>query len=272
MLHFAPITPEDYPFLTRIMTAAFDEDTRLHTSLLHDGPAGYDDGTLIKKLHETPGYLTEKVLLDGKLIGGYTVCYQQQRSVLELLFLSPDVSGQGIGTQVWQHIERHFADTHCWEVETPSYSRRNHHFYTEKCGFHFTGEKQYPDATSFLFEKEVSSALTLAEMMQMQTELWQQHRNTWPPMQPEYGKDFLLWMIEEVGEVIAIIKKKRGDDLMGDSTVRSHFVEEFSDVLMYYIDTLLRYHITPEEISRAYQEKHKRNMARNYEEEYRKFH
>ena len=39
---------------------------------------------------------------------------------------------------------------------------------------------------------------------------------------------------------------------------------------MYYMDTLLRYQITPEEISKTYQEKHNRNMGRNYAEEYKK--
>ena len=270
MLQFLPITPEDYPVLTQIMTAAFDEDTRLHTSLLHDGPRGYNDGTLIKKLHEIPGYLTEKVVLDGKVIGGYTVCYQQERSILDLLFLSPDVGGQGIGTQVWQHIEHHFADTRCWEVETPSYSKRNHYFYTKKCGFHFVREKQYSDdSSSFIFEKETLPVLDIAQMMKMQQELWQLHKDSWPPMEPERGRDFILWMMEEVGEVISVIKKKSSRDIMEDAAVRSHFVEECSDVLMYYFDTLLRYHITPQEISEAYLQKHLRNMGRDFEAEYR---
>lgn len=67
----------------------------------------------------------------------------------------------------------------------------------------------------------------------MQTELWEKHKDKWPPMQPEHGKDFILWMIEEVGEVISIIKKKSIHDIMGDPAVHSHFVEELSDVLMY---------------------------------------
>ena len=96
----------------------------------------------------------------------------------------------------------------------------------------------------------------LGPVMKMQTELWEKHKDKWPPMQPEYGKDFILWMIEEVGEVISIIKKKSIHDIMDDPAVHSHFVEELGDVLMYYMDTLLRYQITPEEISKTYQEKH----------------
>ena len=37
-----------------------------------------------------------------------------------------------------------------------------------------------------------------------------------------------------------------------------------SDVLMYYNDTLLRYKITPSEISSVYIEKHNKNMKRDF--------
>lgn len=39
---------------------------------------------------------------------------------------------------------------------------------------------------------------------------------------------------------------------------------------MYYIDTLLRFGITPEEISKAYVKKHCKNMGRDYSGEYEK--
>ena len=42
-----------------------------------------------------------------------------------------------------------------------------------------------------------------------------------------------------------------------------------ADVLMYYNDILLRYHVTPEEISEAYKKKHKLDMSRDYEQEYK---
>ncbi|HWR18697.1 MAG TPA: dATP/dGTP pyrophosphohydrolase domain-containing protein [Clostridia bacterium] len=41
-----------------------------------------------------------------------------------------------------------------------------------------------------------------------------------------------------------------------------------SDVLMYFTDTLLRYGVTPEELSAAYVNKHERNIKRNYPGEY----
>lgn len=38
---------------------------------------------------------------------------------------------------------------------------------------------------------------------------------------------------------------------------------------MYYNEILLRFHVTPEEISDAYVRKHVRNMGRNYTQEYK---
>lgn len=109
--------------------------------------------------------------------------------------------------------------------------------------------------------------LTISEMMQMQRNLYALHAHEWSPMEPEYGKDSLLYMIEEVGEVIAILKKKN-TAVMEDPAVRSAFLEEMGDVMMYYTDTLLRYHVTPEEISGAYLRKYAHNMGRNYTKEY----
>jgi len=109
---------------------------------------------------------------------------------------------------------------------------------------------------------------SISQMMELQTELWRLHRNDWDPMEPEYGRNSLLWMMEEVGEVAAIIKKKGDGAIMEESEVRTAFVEELSDVLMYYMDTLLRYGVSPEEISAAYRKKHDQNMGRDYQKEY----
>ncbi len=111
--------------------------------------------------------------------------------------------------------------------------------------------------------------LRISDMMKMQMELWEQNKERWSPMEPAYGRNFILWMMEEVGESIAVIKKKGDDAIMREPCVRASFVEEMSDVLMYYTETLLRYDVTPEEISRAYAEKHDRNMGRDYQSEYR---
>lgn len=49
--------------------------------------------------------------------------------------------------------------------------------------------------------------------------------------------------------------------------IRARFVEEFSDVLMYYTEVLNRLEISSEELSNAYVEKHNIDMKRNYVED-----
>ena len=66
----------------------------------------------------------------------------------------------------------------------------------------------------------------------------------------------------------AILKKKGSGAVAEDPAVRESFLEEMADVLMYYNEVLLRFHVTPEEISQAYQDKHDRNMTRNYQKQY----
>ena len=111
--------------------------------------------------------------------------------------------------------------------------------------------------------------LSISRMMQLQKELFEPHKDQWHPMEPEYGKDFILYMIEEVGECIAILKKKGSGAVMEDPAVRKAFLSEMADVLMYYHDILLRFGVTPEEISEAYVTKHRTDMARDYESEYK---
>lgn len=111
--------------------------------------------------------------------------------------------------------------------------------------------------------------LKISELMAMQRALWQAHSDSWSPLDPEHGRSRILYMVEEIGEYIAILKKKGDRAVVDDPAVRAHFLEEMSDALMYFTDTLLCFGVTPEELSRAYSEKHCRNMGRNYAAEYK---
>lgn len=110
--------------------------------------------------------------------------------------------------------------------------------------------------------------LSISQMMQMQRALYEPHRDKWYPMEPEYGKDFILFMVEEIGEAIAVLKKKGSAAIMEDPAAREAFLTEMADVLMYYHDVLLRFHVTPEEISEAYAKKHRIDLNRDYTKEY----
>lgn len=107
--------------------------------------------------------------------------------------------------------------------------------------------------------------LKISDMLGMSKELWGKNKENWAPMSPEHGRTFVLYMIEEIGEVIAILKKKGEDKIMDDETTRERFIEEMCDVLMYYSDVLNRFGISAEEFSAIYLKKFKRNMGRDYQ-------
>lgn len=113
--------------------------------------------------------------------------------------------------------------------------------------------------------------LRISEMLEMSYKLWEKHKDTWSPMEPKYGRDFILFMIEEIGEVIEIIKKKKEEKIMNDRVVRERFIEELGDVLMYFMDVLNRYDISAQEFSEIYLKKFKINMKRDYEKQHNEF-
>ena len=153
-LSILPLLPGDVPALAPILRAAFDDDTRMHTELEHDGPCGYDDGSMLLRMLNRPELLCRKVLLSGQPAGGFVVRPQQCRCTLELLFVDPALKNRGLGFEIWQQIEQSFPQARQWLVETPDYSTRNHHFYTKKCGFSFVKTVDYPNGgRSFLFCK-----------------------------------------------------------------------------------------------------------------------
>ena len=100
------------------------------------------------------------------------------------------------------------------------------------------------------------------EMLEMQRTLQEKYKDKWDPICPERGKDQLLWMIGEIGEVIDIVKKHGGENASREAELREHLVEELADVLMYYNDVLLCYGITAEELKQSYISKFERNMKR----------
>ena len=113
--------------------------------------------------------------------------------------------------------------------------------------------------------------LTLREMQDMQRALQEKHRGVWSPLAPQEGRNHLLWMMEEMGEVVAILKKRGEAAVMEDDRVRATFVEELSDVLMYYIDLLMCFDITPEEFEAGYRQKHAVNLRRDFVREHARY-
>ena len=100
------------------------------------------------------------------------------------------------------------------------------------------------------------------EMQEMQRMLQNKYQDKWEPICPETGKNKMLWMIGEIGEVIDIVKKNGGAKASSDNKLRKELIEELADVLMYYNDILLCYNISSEELKSIYVEKIQKNMKR----------
>ena len=103
---------------------------------------------------------------------------------------------------------------------------------------------------------------TMNEMQEMQKLLQDRYKDKWEAIGPETGKNKLLWMIGEIGEVIDIVKKNGGTKASLDLKLRADLVEEMADVLMYYNDVMLCYGITADELKKAYTDKFEKNMKR----------
>ena len=103
--------------------------------------------------------------------------------------------------------------------------------------------------------------MDIETLMRMQRELYEKHRDTWDPLQPEYARNSLLWLVEEVGEVVAIFKKRGERETAQNPQLREAFLT----------DVLLRMGVSSEEFAAAYGKKHARNMGRDYSGEYERF-
>lgn len=103
---------------------------------------------------------------------------------------------------------------------------------------------------------------SINEMQEMQKLLQEKYKDKWEPIGPETGKNKILWMIGEIGEVIDIVKKHGGTKASTDDELRKELVEEMADVLMYYNDVMLCYGITTEELKQVYAAKFEKNMER----------
>ncbi len=103
---------------------------------------------------------------------------------------------------------------------------------------------------------------TINEMQEMQKSLQEKYKDKWEGISAEVGKNKLLWMVGEIGEVIDIVKKHGDTKVCADDKLRGELIEELADVLMYYNDVLLCYNISSDELKSAYTNKFSTNMKR----------
>ena len=111
-------------------------------------------------------------------------------------------------------------------------------------------------------EADIMADFSISEMQEMQNRLQEKYSDKWEPICPETGKNKLLWLIGEIGEVIDIVKKNGSQKAVADPLLRKDLIEEMADVLMYYNDVMLCYGISADELKKAYTEKFEKNMQR----------
>ena len=135
--------------------------------------------------------------------------------------------------------------------------------------YHDITKTLFPYALKKLYQKpaEEDIDLRLSEIIEMQKQLQDKHIGQWSPLTPDYGRSCLLWMIEELGEVVSVLKKRGETYVMADPIIREAFIEEFVDVLMFMTDAFMCYGISASEVSSAFLKKHKKNMGRDWEKE-----
>ena len=135
-LVFEDFEESDVDILTPIMKRAFDRDMHMHTGEPEGGPPGYNNGNLLRKWYlEKDRKTSYKVSVDGKPIGGISIYTDEEgTNILSNIFIDPDCQEKGVGLSMWKFVEtKHPASI--WRTSTPAFSKRNHSFYVNKCGF-----------------------------------------------------------------------------------------------------------------------------------------
>ncbi|AKG35587.1 GNAT family N-acetyltransferase [Paenibacillus durus] len=158
-LELEPIEDSDVAALTEIMTRSFDNDALVSLGEEKGGPEGYDTEEFIRRWALESPSESFKVLLDERIVGAVIIfIHENNENFLGNLFVDPALQSHGVGLSIWEAIERKYPDTKKWTTETPGFSRRNHHFYVNKCGFKIVRIENAWDAkeASYVLEKEMS--------------------------------------------------------------------------------------------------------------------
>lgn len=157
-LVFQELKEGDVEELTGVMARAFNEDTRIHLGEEKGGPTGYDNGDFLRKWGLHKDATAYKISLEGQAVAGLILWINPETKVNHLgaIFIDTGYQDKGIGKTIWDFVEQEYPDTKKWCTETPGFSRRNHHFYVNKLGFHVVKIKKPMDAreSSFILEKD----------------------------------------------------------------------------------------------------------------------
>lgn len=113
--------------------------------------------------------------------------------------------------------------------------------------------------------KEEKKNISIKEMLQLSTDLYEKNKHKWGEKTPESNIYWLAFLVTEVAEVIDIVKKKGSGKIMTDENIRKDTLTEIADCFMMLSDILNRYEFNAEEFSEVYVEKMRYNLNRDFE-------
>jgi len=134
MIEIKRATAKDAERLTQVQARTFEDDNKHKPpGCSGEGPPGYDAVEWNARWIEATPYF--KIGCDGQIVGGLIVFdLGEGRYELGRIYVDPDCQNQGIGQRAVVWMFRAFPDATQWMVGTPSWARRNQHFY-ERVGF-----------------------------------------------------------------------------------------------------------------------------------------
>ena len=91
--------------------------------------------TILQSIHHE-GAITYRILCRGEKVGGLILDINGNQGDLEILFVTPSCHSKGIGQAAWKEVEKLYPNVKVWKTFTPTFEKRNIHFYVNKLGFH----------------------------------------------------------------------------------------------------------------------------------------
>ncbi|MBQ7699574.1 MAG: GNAT family N-acetyltransferase [Clostridia bacterium] len=136
-VYLAPLTQDDRDRFVRDNQDAFNygallEFGRREEHFEEDGEI-ISRQTIERSIDEGEAY---RIMRGYEKAGGLVIKVNGEKGDLDLLFVSPDLHGKGIGYAAWCAVEKLHPEVKVWETVTPYFEKRNIHFYVNRCGFH----------------------------------------------------------------------------------------------------------------------------------------
>ena len=91
--------------------------------------------TIYNSIHKDNTF-AYRIIFNNEKVGGIVLSIEKDKGDLELFFVLPECHSLGIGQASWKEIERIHSNVKIWETCTPTFEKRNIHFYVNKLGFH----------------------------------------------------------------------------------------------------------------------------------------